>query len=357
MQFDIVIIGGGLTGLLTLANFSKQDKLKVLLLESNGIGKKSSGRSVGGVIAGPLRPINIDMFERMFYIHRINNDLLREFVKKENLDITIDVAGSMRLACNVQQLDFLQQINKRLPNYSINLDKSEITGLLSDQFYGGLFISGDYCINPYDLILSLQEKYKDKILEEAKIQSISNNNGKIIISFQDGTEIIANKVVYTNNIYYDSKFFKPQKNCIFCLKIPNDTWRQQILANFIFNDCYFRVVNEYIFISVPNITNDFKEDDKPNINNDYLSVLHSLLHIGKPSYEYSWSQVSARTVDNLPIIGSIKQNEYVNIGYDMNGVNCSFLGSLMVVNEVLELTDNKSVPWSELFHINRFLGV
>lgn len=356
MQCDILIVGGGLTGLLTLAAFSKHKKIKALLIDSDQVGKRSSGRSIGEVIAGPPKLTDITNFEKLFYIHRINNDLLQEFIKKEKLGTVINNGGSVRLAETEQQTQDLLAINKVLPKYTALLDQSEISHLLTDKLASGLFVSGDYSLNPYDLILSLKEKYKDKIIENATITSAKNKDGKMIITLADETMIIPNKVVYTINVSYASPLLKPHKKCIFALKVTDDSWHQQIFANFIFNDVYFRVVNEYIFISVPNITTNLIEEDTLSPNNQFLKNLHRMLNLNKTDYEYSWSQVSANTKDSLPLIGKVDRNEYVNIGYGVHGINCSFLGSLMAVNEALELNDNKCVPWSNLFHINRFSG-
>ena len=354
MQWDVAIIGGGLTGLITLALLSRHKKIKALLIEPGDIGVKSSGRSSGAVISGSRTIGAIDDFEKLFYIHRINNDLLREFISKEKLNININFAGSFRLSETPEQFQTLSIIYDRLQKYGTLIED----GVCSDKFHGGLFISGDYGVNPYDLSLSLYEKYKKNILTGHKIDSITNIGGKIRIQLKDKTLVLANKVVYTNNIYNDSPFLKPQKDNVFCITVENDYWHQQIYANFIFEDLIFRVVNEYIFITVPDIQNLKKEEDDVNFkNNKKLHRIVSLLGIQDPTYEYTWSQLSASTDNRLPVVGKIKDHEYVNIGYNPDGINCSFLGSSMVANEVLDLGTKINMPWYKLFHAARFTGV
>ncbi|EAA7243561.1 FAD-binding oxidoreductase [Salmonella enterica] len=185
---DVVIIGGGFSGINTALELAEQGITNVVVLEARHLGYGGTGRNGGQVMAGighdieaVKKYVGAAGMETLFKISNLGAGIIRERIRKYHIDADF-VPGYGYLAYNQRQLKTLQQWEKEFkaatPEDDIELytgkDVQQVIG--SDVYCGVLKHMGGGHVHSLNLLLGSAQAASSlgvKIFEYSPVVEVS----------------------------------------------------------------------------------------------------------------------------------------------------------------------------------------
>lgn len=215
-HYDVVIIGGGFTGLNAALHLAEKG-VDVALLEAHRFGDGASGRNGGQMGTG--QRLGAEEAEKAYGLEHAKALFdLAESAKKHLLDIAekyaieIDyVEGQMSLAHRKRYLkgyqEHVEALNERFNYPHIHyMDHEETSDRLgSNRYFGGSYDSGTGHIHPMKLVTGLAKAASNvgaSIFENSKVSAIRKNGLKTEI-IVNGQTLTADRVLIATNGYND----------------------------------------------------------------------------------------------------------------------------------------------------------
>ncbi|MEI9907644.1 MAG: FAD-dependent oxidoreductase [Actinomycetota bacterium] len=151
-KWDVVIVGGGFTGLWTAHHLiSSNPRLKIAVLEKDRVGSGASGRNGGWISA--LYPVTKERTE-LLDAHLIQSiDEIGDFVSQAKIDCGFIKGGSLSIARNYGQLRRLQK-----ESHDVLLSSKETRERVNfEGALGATFTPHCARINPAQLVVGLAQ--------------------------------------------------------------------------------------------------------------------------------------------------------------------------------------------------------
>ena len=211
---DVVVIGGGYTGLACALELRKRN-VEVALLEANEIGWGAAGRNAGFALPGSGR-LGYGKLKQAYGeedAHEIVKEFyaapeaLKTFIETHSLDVDLTPGGYLKIAHKPQYFqDFEQQLSELPEEFTKNLslvnkDQLADTLLNTDQQHGGLYNSSSFGINPLKMALSMAELIQQaggKIYCNSPVSSYHHDGKSFVVATPKGTVRCKNVVLATN---------------------------------------------------------------------------------------------------------------------------------------------------------------
>lgn len=329
---DVVIIGGGLAGLITLYELSTKTPLSVVLFEQAGIGTYSSGRSIGHVgICDSDSAVLLKAWYGLQCVKELHElriksaKRLRGIIAREKIDCDY-VGGGSLVTTNSGKL--FEGLEWTAPERVF--DAAEIFGLIPcDRFSHGFYSPEDYAVNPYKLCIGLAKACEimgRHIWTNAHVDKVSEV-GKVYVRNR-GT-IQADHVVYctgamTSHLLKDFReklFLMRQHQLVTGLLTNKDSeaFSSMTLLN---NDKKVRCFANRLLVSgeqEPTHAGCYADGVNEKAIQKLMTWMASVFpSIQKLSPAFCWSSIDALSKDGLPLIGEIAPKKYVNIGADIS---------------------------------------
>ncbi|KUJ69693.1 FAD-dependent oxidoreductase [Streptomyces albus subsp. albus] len=212
---DLLVVGGGYTGLWTALIAKERDpSADVLLIEADEAGGAASGRNGGfcesslthGLHNGLQRwPEEIGLIERL---GRENLQAMEDTVARHGIDCSWERTGSLVVATEPYQLDGLREEVEAAARYggkSVLLDAGAVRAEIdSPTFLGGLWNKDDVAmVNPARLAWGLKRACRDlgvRIHEHTPATSLDDDGATITVRTPYG-RITARRVALATNAY------------------------------------------------------------------------------------------------------------------------------------------------------------
>lgn len=211
---DIVIIGGGFTGLASAYHLIRKfpDK-RIILLEAARCGYGSSGRN-GGILQDFDNHLIMKLYEekgieaarRYYEIDRQGPQLIRTMVREHKIDCDLEECGVMELALDHEQMETLLKYHEQWESLGIEskvMDRQSLSDELnSERYVGGLHKSLGAILNPAKLALGIKKFIESKgveVYEQTKVIGITP--GSILNVETEFGNITANALVLGTNAY------------------------------------------------------------------------------------------------------------------------------------------------------------
>ena len=350
---EIVVVGGGYTGLLCAINLIENYNLDVILIEAGKIGWGASSRN-GGFCSFP--PIKTS-FKKLQKIY--GKEETKRFFRNavEGSNYTKDIISNYNIDCDVTgESNFIvahhpnkfKQIKEQAEVYKNEFgieteiySKEEFNkfGHGGNEQFGALSYKPGFAINPLKFVNGIT-KYalskKLKIFEHTLVDKINKNNGYYILKSKEGS-VKAKKVVVATNGFYQEGLV-PQLNSRILPVISNIIVTRKLtdkeidLHNF---KTFSPIVNTknllYYYRKLPDnrilfgTRGDYIGSDQSNL--DRAKIMEKFFKNIFPdwasiSIDYNWRGLIAMSQKLTPSIGKI-ENEEIYYGFGYHGVGVS----------------------------------
>ena len=351
IETEILIIGGGMTGLNT-AYFLK-DK-NVCVVDSNLIGH--------GVTLNSTAKINY--FQESIY-NKIDKKKLYLESQIESIKVLKKIIETEKIECDFKKVksyvfastkDEVISLNKQIKFFKENnIEVKEEKLPLNIKQYKSYYVDDTYIFNPIKYLTGLYDiliKNKINIYEKTKVIKIEKNND-CFISYTPKYKIKSKKIILACHYpYFLIPFFLPIKSTI---------EKSYIIVSKAKKDLNFTCINT----SNPVYSIRFY-DDGENIYQISLSESHEIgydyndkkhfentqkkFNIKNKDIIMKYSNVDIMTPDNIPFIGKLNSDMYIACGYNTWGMTNSVIAA-KIISDLIKNKDNK---YENIFNPNRF---
>ena len=352
IQTNIVVIGGGYTGISCALSLAKKYNEDVVLLEAGHIGWGSSARNAGFCCIPPAKMSVAKMFKKFgkeetkkFFNNTIEGS---NFTKNliEEYKIDCDLTGE----CNYEVAhhpSYFESIKEEAHIYKNEFgietkiysqaEFNEIGHTGKEQF-GALSYKPGFAINPLKFLLGLAEEAKTsgvQIFQKSKVTKIEKNADKFNV-IVNGLIITANKIVMATNGFYKDDLFPDLNNMILPvisnIIVTRPLTKEELEShNFVTYDpilntrnllFYYRLLkdNRFLFGARGDLVGSEKSSliKSKKMEEQMKKVFPNWRNV---EIDFHWRGLVAVTTKFSPSIGKLDDEIYYSFGYQANGVN------------------------------------
>ena len=366
-KFDLLIIGGGLTGL-TCAYLLRNSGFKIGIIEATTIGYGVTGFTTA----------KITVQHSLFYDYLINSFSLndaKQYLKanQEGLNLVKTIIEENNIDCDFKEQDAyvyatdeseLKQLKKELEAYKkLGIDGffTEDTPLPNNAL-GAIGIKNQGQFNPlkylYRLLEILKQSGSCEIYENTRALNIEPHNTGHAISTEKG-KIYADKVIASSHYPFDDSFglyflrLYQEKSYVIAAKTKEKPFEGMYIN---YKDPVYSM--RYHFSGKENVLllggGKHRAGEKDNEEESYKELENFLSNNFKDAEIVSkWSTQDCMTYDKIPYIGLYSnsfENLYVATGFKKWGMTHSAAAALILRNKILNIDDD----YSEIFNPSRF---
>lgn len=379
-QFDIAIVGGGLTGL-WLAYYLQTEKphYQIAIFEKEQIGYGASGRN-GGWLSREV-PIEENVIlkkkgvtkKHIAQLHQKMQETIKEVEKiclQENIDCDLVHGGVLTISTNNAQVERLNEYTTDSHSYLLSSKEAQ------DRIHSPLIQQAHYDeigarIHPLKLLLGLKKVLLErgiKIYENHQVQEISDHTLTVLPSEKTEIKTVhAQKIITCTEAYSSSLLDKerviPINSSIIVTEILSPErwekigWKQhELLADnahlFFYAQCTF---DDRILIGGRGDPYQFGAKDaghgelSPKISQQLLHKLHTLFPTEKFQIAYAWKGSIGVSRDWCATVTYDPQKHLGHIyGFVGSGVTTTNLAARTMVDKLLEKeTTLTQLPWND----------
>ena len=349
IETDILIIGGGITGISTLF-FLEKSNYKVTLVEQNRIGSAVTGNSTG-----KLSYLQNDLIDKIR--SNFGDKNAREYINSQiaAIDMIVNIVNDNKIDCDLKkvnsylytnktnEVDKLQKLEKFLCDMNINIYHNDIDYVKYKYCFG---VGDTYLFHPLKFVQGLALKCKSDIYEYTSIKKINKEND-YYLCYTEKFVIKAKYVVIASHY--------PYFNLPFLFPIKASLEKSYLSASIYNGDDVSYISYSNPFISIRNY-NDYliylsnSHDVTIDINDtEHYEELFNKISDLQLSPSYMWSNIDIMTSDGLPYIGRLSGNILIGTGYNTWGLTNGVLAG-KILSDIFACKDNKYI---ELFSPRR----
>ncbi|WP_296991740.1 NAD(P)/FAD-dependent oxidoreductase [Thalassospira sp. UBA1131] len=356
---DIVIIGGGFTGLSSALHLAERG-YDVILLEAHRVGWGASGRNGGQVGSGQRREqdeleqmVGRDDAHKLWDIAEESKDVVKALIAKHNIQCDWK-PGILHADHRARFVEHSRAYAEKLQTeYGYEdirfVDRDEMRAMLGTEFYhGGSLDMGAGHLHPLNFALGLADAARNagaRIFEGAVVTSYENQAGKVTLKTKDGGVVSANKLILGCNGYLDAlddrvaKRVMPINNFVIATEpLGDDLARELIRDDVAVADSKF-VINYYrlsadkrmLFGGGETYGYYFPRDIKAFVSPHMLEVYPQLKDV---KIDYGWGGTLAITMNRMPFFEKIEDNIFTASGYSGHGVAMATLAGQIMADAV-----------------------
>ena len=340
LDVDVLIIGGGITGLNTAYEFINKG-LKVALVEKNQIGMGVTSKTTAKItylqenIYTKLKKYHNEEIAKLYLDSQLESiEMIKDRIEKNNIDCDFYKTSSYFFTNDQEQIKIVKDEKNLLEKFGIIV--SEETKLANNKKVKyAIKVDNTYVFHPLKYLKGLKKvlkKNKIQIYENTKINTIDKQED-FFISKTDDYLIKSKTVILTLHYpYFIYPFFFPLKTTLeksyICAKKCHDFFK-------------FSAIN----IEKPKESIRYHKDKKSNYEIT-LTASHNIAFknneeknfsqlLKNDKYDYAWSNIDIITDDYLPYIGKIDSNLLIGTGYNKWGMTNSILAGKVLCDIVL----------------------
>ena len=357
IECDIVIIGGGITGICS-AYFLKDINKKIVLVERNKLCTGATAKSTG-----KLTYLQDDMINKIKNIY--NEDVALKYInaQKEAISIAKKIIISNNIKCNLTSVNSYIFNNtgtnsyKTIENYNLYKNNGNIkiknSIPIKTKCYKALEVNDTFVFHPVKFVLGLSEIISKNIdiYENTNVLYIDNKDDYYLVKTKNG--IIKTKQVILACFY---PFF------LFPYLFPMRTSLEKsfLVASQVNESKMFSAIN----IDKKVLSLRYHKDKKNYLitvtENNYLNknidnikkrdnAIWNMRRKFSPNVKYCWSNYDVMTWDYMPLVGKIDKNLFIATGYNTWGMTNGILAGKIISDLILE----KENQYIDLFNPNR----
>ncbi|MDH5354996.1 MAG: FAD-binding oxidoreductase [Gammaproteobacteria bacterium] len=216
LQADVVVIGGGYTGLSTALHLAEKG-VSVVLLEASRIGYGGSGRNAGLVNAGVwktpdyvIEQLGEEAGSRFNQALYDSPDAVFDLIDRYQIDCQANRCGTINIAHSASAVGYLQDRCDQLRKLGASvrfLDGDTTRSISGSAFYshGGILDSNAGTVQPLSFVHGLAAAAMEKgaqLFQESPLLSLEREENGWLAKSTKG-QVLADKVVLATNAYSD----------------------------------------------------------------------------------------------------------------------------------------------------------
>lgn len=352
---DVLIIGGGITGISTLY-YLKDSGLSVMLVEQNRLGYSVTGNSTG-----KLTFLQNDLIDKIRW--NFNDDVACEYINSQidAIKLVTDIIDKEKINSDLVQEDsyvYTNQDNeieklKDLEDFFRKQGiaiKNERSHFVQSKYMFG--VGGTYLFHPIKFVYGVARSRNYDIYEDTSIQRIKKDDN----GYQCYTDLcnIHCKwvIIATHYPYFMFPNFFPLRGSLEKSYLSASSSQSDELSLISYSNPFISIrsyKDYFIYLSNSHSINS-NVDDKKN----YQELIKKLNDL-KLKPNYLWSNIDVMTNDGLPYIGEIQENMLMGTGYNtwglLNGVMAGRILSDIIMkrkNKYLDLFSPKRINLSQV---------
>lgn len=345
---DVLIIGGGLTGVSSLFNL-RDSGLDVVLVEQNKIGLGVTSNSTG-----KLTYLQNDLIDkiRKFYsdsvaleyinsqIDSINN--ICNIIDKYNISCDLEKVNSYIYTNKESEVDSLIDLFNFFKKNGFIVHKGNHKLVKSKYMF---YVSDAYIFNPLKFINGLLKYNKYPIYENTSIIDMKRCDD-YYVCYTKFNKIKAKYVIIASHYPY---FLNP---LLFPLKVSLEKSYLSLSSCDIEPFSLISYSNPFVSMrtyknNLVYLSNSHSINSDCDMNN-FNELLKKISDLGL-SPDYLWSNIDIITSDGIPYIGKINNNLFIGTGYNTWGLSNGFLAGMILSELIL----NNRNQYTDLFNPRR----
>lgn len=350
-NFDVVIVGAGISGISTAYWLEKEDPgLKIAVVEKARLGFGATGRNAGFITCGSVEHFNrlvgkhgLQEATEIWKFSETNLKLLEnEIIQDSDKKLQFEKKGCYSLAANDSEFHELKKVAEIMGNLKIPVQitsQSEVEkNLGAVQFVGGIKYLDDATTHPIQLLEKMASLLKNtRLIEGTEVFSVTaDSTGTRFVKTDQGT-IETSMVIYALNgyspsihPYFADKIYPTRGQILMMEKVPF----------FMEGPCYANFYLDY-FRQIPSgelLIGGFRQLEKAtevgysdHITEVIQEALHKFVVTHLPQYQgksisHRWSGVMGFSKDGQPLVGSLPEDNQIFFlgGYTGHGLGLAF---------------------------------
>jgi glycine/D-amino acid oxidase-like deaminating enzyme len=227
LKADVLVVGGGYTGLSSALHLAEQG-VSVVLLEAKSIGFGGSGRNAGLVNAGVwqnpdhvITQLGEASGARFNLALRDSPELIFDLVRRFDISCDANRTGTVNIAHSQSGLTYLEDRCRQLqalgaPVEMIDGARAEAISASPVYCHGGILDPGAGTIHPLNYVRGLAKAALDQgalIFQESGIESLSRHSDRWLATTSQG-KVSADQVIIATNAYADDNSQQVRKSTL-----------------------------------------------------------------------------------------------------------------------------------------------
>lgn len=338
---DIVIIGGGITGL-SVAYYLKDKGYNMCLFESNYIGSGITSRTTGKItylqedLLLKIKDICGEIVAKKYFeSQKLAIKEINRIISKNSIVCDLRKSDSYIFAENKGDIKKVKELKTLLDGFK---EKIESVYTLPDDIKVKYGIRGSdtYVFNPLKYLNGLRKIVEEKmdIYEKSKVDKIIKESRGYILKV-NGHEVRARKIIIcTHYPFFLFPYLMPLK----CSLEKSYIALYETDSNLEYNAITIRKPTISIrYVEGNNMRYKLVLANSHNISfdNDDKKHFSKICNIRKKP-DYLWSNIDIITKDYMPYIGSIDNNLYLATGYNTWGMTNGTLAGLIIRDLIVD---------------------
>lgn len=370
LEVDVLIIGGGITGM-SVAYHLRNSDLKVCLVEKNQIGSGVTSRTTGKLtylqecIYSKLSKTHSKKIAHLYLESQKDAiSMVKAIIDENKIDCDYQKVSSYVYADKISEIDQVQKEMNLLLEFGV--DVKSVSSLPNGvSCFDGIYIDDSAVFHPLKYLKGLFKAIGNQVLfyDHTTVTSIQKKDNRYVC-MANGCEILVSKVVLALHYPY---FIFPY---LFPFRVHLE--RSYLCAYPVnFNFSFSAITSSFPTTSLRyHDTGDrcyeiyLKGSRNLSVKNDeekqFLKLYDELLR--KP--DYMWSNIDVMTDDFLPYMGELKEGMYLATGYQTWGMTNGSLAGKVIGDLILKRYNRYSslfalyrkFTFSRLFHLPISIG-
>ncbi|MCM3439888.1 NAD(P)/FAD-dependent oxidoreductase [Metabacillus halosaccharovorans] len=373
MTCDVLIVGGGMSGALCAHTLSKLP-IKTVLVEKETVGSGSSAANTGllqyendKMLHEFIEILGKEKAVRFYELCLKAVDELELVANEITEPVDFVRRDSLYYASSEEDIPKLQKEFDALKKHQFDvdfLDKNEIKKVYSFEKPAALLTKGDAEVNPFKFIHSILKNAHQQgveIYEQTDLEEAGSDEEFMYFQSETG-KIAAKKVIYSTG--YESIPFAEKLGGKINRTYAIATTPLPSFPNWMENCLIWETKRPYFYMRTTKdgriIAGGLDENKNEVPSSNYTIEKYGELLLQKikehfPDYQidvaYSWGATFGESVDGLPFIGPLPENDKVFycLGYGGNGTVYSMIGAKMIKDLILY----QSNPDAEIVRLDR----
>ncbi|GIU12916.1 MULTISPECIES: FAD-binding oxidoreductase [unclassified Shewanella] len=360
IRVDVVIVGGGFTGVATALELSEKG-YKVALLEANKIAWGATGRN-GGQVTGSLSgdeamtkqlrsKIGSDAEQYVWNMRWRGHEIIKQRVKKYNIECDLK-HGHIHTAYKASHLKELERTYaeaclRGMEDELAIFNKSELADYIDTPLYhGGLLNKRNMHLHSVNLCIGearAAQSLGAQIFEHSAVVDI--DDGALATVTTAKGKVVASRVVLAGNAYHKLAR-KKLRGMLFPASLGNCATAQlspELAMSLIPKDVAVydtRFVLDYYRLTADNRlmfgggTNYSGRDSKDVAAELRPAIERTFPQLKGVDIEFGWTGMAGIVLNRIPQLGKVSPNVYYCQGYSGHGVSTSHIMGEIMANAV-----------------------